>query len=109
MPLTLFQLVMMSSTLPKAEWGEVYSFVRHYTKYRHAFMRWEIAGQRLQNGDVYNWTRDDAHAWCKLMQAMEECHYGNGTTTTSLRLRCHVTGKIHAVKYLEHPKRRFPM
>ena len=37
-PFTLFWLVTMSSTLPKAEWGEVYSFVRRCTKHWHAFM-----------------------------------------------------------------------
>ena len=34
---------------------------------------------------MYNWTSDDTHAWCQLMQAMEECHSGNDATTTSLQ------------------------
>ena len=84
-PFTLFWLITMSSTLPKAEWGEVYFFVRRYTKYWHAFMQLETATQQLQNGDVYNWTSDDAHAWCELMQAMEKCHSGNGATSNSLQ------------------------
>ena len=85
MQFTLFWLVTMSSTLPKAEWGEVYSFVRRYTKHWHAFMRWETATQQLQNGDVYSWAGDDEHAWRELMQAMEDGHSSNGDSTLSLQ------------------------
>ena len=85
MRFTLLWLVMMSSDLPTAEWGEVYSFVRRYTKHWHAFMRWETATQQLQNGDAYNWRRDDEHAWRELIQAMEDCHSSNGDSTLSLQ------------------------
>ena len=85
MGFTLFWLVTMSSTLPKTPWGEVYSFVRPYTKHWHAFMRFKTATQELQNGDFYTWTGDDEHAWRELMQAMEDCHSRNGDSTLSLQ------------------------